>query len=81
MQYMLKAPSKTPYQCNELMQVIVLEAMKFTENTTLPVRSEVIQYNWRHVSHLVCYALCTNHGSFVTLLGKKSTSVRVLNSL
>lgn len=66
---MLKEPYNTPYQCNEMMQVLVLEAMKAMEETKLPVKSEIIQYNWRHIFHLVSYALCTSHGSFVSLLG------------
>jgi hypothetical protein len=70
MQQMLKFPYKNSYQCNEILQVLVLEAMKSTEDTKIPVNSELIQYNWRHLFHLVSYALCTNHCSFSTLLGK-----------
>lgn len=70
MQQMLKFPYKSPFQCNEIMQVLVLEAMKATEDTKLHVKSELVQYNWRHLFHLVAYALCTNHGNFTTLLGK-----------
>jgi hypothetical protein len=68
MQQMLKFPYKNPYQCNEIIHVLVLEAMKASEDTKVPVKSN--QYNWRHIFHLVSYALCKNNGNFNTLLGK-----------
>jgi hypothetical protein len=78
MHHMMKPPFRNPYQCTEMMQVLVLEAMKAMEDSKRPVSDEMMQYNWRHIFHLVSYALCTNHGSFVDLLKGVKCNLDVL---
>lgn len=45
-------------QCNEIMQMLILEAMCAVEESDQDSISHLNQYNWTHIVHLVIYALC-----------------------
>uniref|UniRef100_A0A914C1R3 Mediator of RNA polymerase II transcription subunit 23 n=1 Tax=Acrobeloides nanus TaxID=290746 RepID=A0A914C1R3_9BILA len=59
-------------QCNEIMQMLILEAMCAIEESEHDAIHPINQYNWMHIVHLVVYALChhtaTSYGSFDQLI-------------
>ncbi|KAI6178430.1 Mediator complex subunit 23 [Aphelenchoides besseyi] len=62
---------------NEIIHVLILEAMNAMETTTLPIKAEVNQFNWRHIFHLVSFALCTNYCNFPDLMKDINEQLKV----
>ncbi|CAK5084809.1 unnamed protein product [Meloidogyne enterolobii] len=55
-------------QCDEVIQILILEAMSAMEDCEQPVLAPINQYNWLHLSHLVTYALLMGHCTLYQLL-------------
>lgn len=53
---------------DEILEVLIMEAMTATESSPKALSSEAIQYNWRHISHLCFYALLNKNGNFNDIL-------------
>uniref|UniRef100_A0A914HSB4 Mediator of RNA polymerase II transcription subunit 23 n=1 Tax=Globodera rostochiensis TaxID=31243 RepID=A0A914HSB4_GLORO len=65
------ANSMTPtprIQCDEVIQLLILEAMCAMEDSEQPVLASVNQYNWLHLSHLVTHALFMQNCTLSELL-------------
>ncbi|KAL3077266.1 hypothetical protein niasHS_013255 [Heterodera schachtii] len=63
--------SQTPcsrIQCDEVIQLLILEAMCAMEDSEQPVLAPVNQYNWLHLSHLVTHALYMQNCTLSELL-------------
>uniref|UniRef100_A0A1I8BJS7 Mediator of RNA polymerase II transcription subunit 23 n=1 Tax=Meloidogyne hapla TaxID=6305 RepID=A0A1I8BJS7_MELHA len=72
--HILRPSSSTPQvqpsklQCDEVIQLLILEAMSAMEDCEQPVLAPINQYNWLHLSHLVTYALTMGHCTLSQLL-------------
>uniref|UniRef100_A0A183C914 Mediator of RNA polymerase II transcription subunit 23 n=1 Tax=Globodera pallida TaxID=36090 RepID=A0A183C914_GLOPA len=65
------ANSMTPtprIQCDEVIQLLILEAMCAMEDSEQPVLASINQYNWLHLSHLVTHALFMQNCTLSELL-------------
>ncbi|CAD5206967.1 unnamed protein product [Bursaphelenchus okinawaensis] len=59
---------KRVVMCDEMLHILIHEAMCVTENTKKKVMSDEIQYNWRHIMHMCTYAISHKCASFPELL-------------
>ncbi|KAI1723658.1 mediator complex subunit 23 domain-containing protein [Ditylenchus destructor] len=63
-------------QCNEVIQILLLEAMGAMEESELGISTPMNQYNWIHLSHLVTYALFIGCCSLQSLLSLLQTQLK-----
>ena len=47
-------------QFDEVVHILLIEAMSAMEDSDLHTLTQVNQYNWLHLTHLVTYALCSS---------------------
>lgn len=62
--------SQNKPQFDDIIEILILEAMSAMEESEQAVLSVQNQYNWLHLTHLVIYALCSSYCTFQNLFGK-----------
>ncbi|VDD91645.1 unnamed protein product [Enterobius vermicularis] len=69
MAWVIRPTSNAPrLQCDELLQMIILEAMSEMEKTDVRVDDAVNQYQWMNITQTVTFSLIQGHASFSRLL-------------
>uniref|UniRef100_A0A915EBT5 Mediator of RNA polymerase II transcription subunit 23 n=1 Tax=Ditylenchus dipsaci TaxID=166011 RepID=A0A915EBT5_9BILA len=77
--YMLRATNHgiPRIQCNEVIQVLIMEAMCAIEDSDLPVSTPANQYNCFHLCHFVTYSLFLNFCTLQQLLTSLLTQLKL----
>lgn len=60
---------------NEMLALLIMEAMSAMETTDKPINSDINQYNWRHLFYLVSHAICTQYANFTILMDDLATQL------